>query len=678
MQNTLDSAAEYLYVELSQKDFVEGTYRIVHPGTYILIEDIVFDFNAPPTELQQDEDWSPNEFIDGDIWWWPRKDQEDEYPGASTYFNPYTLGFFAGISVETSDVVIDLNGFSLRMSDAFYLQQRFFSLIELANRPFAPGKGAANWGWIEKYASNVLIQNGDLGLSSHHCVHGNFLNNVIVRNVTMSQFDVAGFGCGQCVKVTLLHLDVGPQHQSIPVLGRYTHARAALPRLQHLAENYGEWVVPFWDRSPTISSLVERLIAQMDMTYDYVINGNEIGEDDADYTEWLEAKKLFINEAGYQDASASYGIVFAGGAAVSAIGTRIENEGDITISNVVVHGLRSHVMEKYKVYGASTTVTMRGFFRDTFDWEAMTDQFDDLSSAKYIGNAWEDIMMATVLNDDISADWSFLYTTQIEDYVKEWVMSGDGSENGADLERWLDVHCGTDIQVHSVKGAIGVRVDGADNLQVDNLRIFDILSTTELGSMRCGEYDAPMIAGEEVYIQPGFNGHRVHGLTTVYTNGVLKDVEIENVRSNYGNAYGLRVFDGCDIELQGDVHVSDIFAGIAFDSNEMDMRFMLSSLTNPLPRACGVYLYSDADNVHFAEEGEVSVSSMNVVGYRECEEVVIRSDDDNAVFTSAVIGECVDCVIKDFVVVGDEDVGEKREEMKMSKMHLFLFILVLF
>ncbi len=141
--------------------------------------------------------------------------------------------------------------------------------------------------------------------------------------------------------------------------------------------------MPFWDRSPTISSLVDRLILQMDLTFDYALNGVEVGPDDEVYDEWLAARALFVNEAGYQDASASYGVVFAGGAAVSAIGTRIENEGDITISNVHVHGLRSHVLEKYKVYGAATTVTMRGFFRDTFDWEAMTDDFSDLKTAKF-------------------------------------------------------------------------------------------------------------------------------------------------------------------------------------------------------------------------------------------------------------------------------------------------------
>ena len=44
--------------------------------------------------------------------------------------------------------------------------------------------------------------------------------------------------------------------------------------------------------------------------------------------------------------------------------------------------------------------------------------------------------------------------------------------------------------------------------------------------MRCGKYDAPKISGEEVYIQPGFNGHRAHGLTTVYTSAIIKDATI--------------------------------------------------------------------------------------------------------------------------------------------------------
>merc|ERR1712048_1556415 len=100
------------------------------------------------------------------------------------------------------------------------------------------------------------------------------------------------------------------------------------------------------------------------------------------------------------------------------------------------------------------------------------------------------------------------------------------------------------------------------------------------------------------------------------------------------------------------VSAENIIAGKAFaraqdSGNDIDMRFMITSSTNPLPRACGVYLYSDADNVHF-NESATHITSANVVGYRECEELVVKEDQNNAVFTSAVIGECIDCIIKEY------------------------------
>ncbi len=67
-----------------------------------------------------------------------------------------------------SGILVDLNVYLIRMNGKFYLQQRFFSLIELAHGPFAPGKVAVN----------VIAINGMLGLTSHHCIHGNYLNNI--------------------------------------------------------------------------------------------------------------------------------------------------------------------------------------------------------------------------------------------------------------------------------------------------------------------------------------------------------------------------------------------------------------------------------------------------------------------------------------------------------------------
>ena len=105
---------------LSQNDFSEGTFRITKSGTYIITEDIEFDFN-------KDDDY------------WPRADQADDYPGAASYRDPYFMGFFAGITVEADYVTIDLNGHELKQSTTFHYQQRWFAIIELGSQQFLPG-----------------------------------------------------------------------------------------------------------------------------------------------------------------------------------------------------------------------------------------------------------------------------------------------------------------------------------------------------------------------------------------------------------------------------------------------------------------------------------------------------------------------------------------------------------
>ena len=331
-------------VYLSQTDFISGTYRISERGEYILTEDIVIAFNEPSDEIQSDSDFSPNAYDIDDLYWYPRRDQDTEYPGLYSYHSKFTLGFFAGISIECDDVIINLNGYSLAMQQTFYFQQRFFSLIEFGNQPFISGQGPANWGADAVFANNVIIKDGVLGLSSHHSLHGNQNDNVLVSNVRMTQFDVAGFGCNACTNVVVEDCIIGPQNTNIPVLGRYTHARAFLPRIRDLVDHIGDQYMTFSGREPQlISDLADRMIFQMDMMYHHFINGKEYeGE------EWEAAKKLFFNPSGWMDGGSSYGMVFNGdGAAVIGIGCRIDGTSNISINNVEIYGIYTQVCTLY-------------------------------------------------------------------------------------------------------------------------------------------------------------------------------------------------------------------------------------------------------------------------------------------------------------------------------------------
>ncbi len=161
-------------------------------GIYILTENIILNFNAPTEDEKLNEYFSPNSY--DNLYWIPLQDgtHDDKYMGASTWNGPYQLGFFSGITIETSNVIIDLNGFEISMSNEFYLQQRFFSIIELAAKNFVSGQGPVDFGPYLKPANNVIIKNGIIGLTTHHGIHSNDAKNIELLNLKIYNFDVAG------------------------------------------------------------------------------------------------------------------------------------------------------------------------------------------------------------------------------------------------------------------------------------------------------------------------------------------------------------------------------------------------------------------------------------------------------------------------------------------------------
>eukprot|EP01084_Bolivina_argentea_P246849 413030_1 len=78
----LDFPNDLEQIYLSQQDIMDGTYRITKSGYYILTEDIIFNFNPPPSStMSNHDDWSPNSYDNYDPYWYTRHDQQDIYPG---------------------------------------------------------------------------------------------------------------------------------------------------------------------------------------------------------------------------------------------------------------------------------------------------------------------------------------------------------------------------------------------------------------------------------------------------------------------------------------------------------------------------------------------------------------------------------------------------------------------
>jgi len=135
-------------VYLKNSDFTAGTVRITVPGVYVLNEDIIFEPNPG-----------------NDCFATPAQMASGLYPCGAA--GSYHLGFFAAITIETANVILDLNGHTIKQSPRHNLEQRFYANIELANSPFIPTQGPFDFSDTSNYkpGSRVLIMNGTLGTS---------------------------------------------------------------------------------------------------------------------------------------------------------------------------------------------------------------------------------------------------------------------------------------------------------------------------------------------------------------------------------------------------------------------------------------------------------------------------------------------------------------------------------
>merc|ERR1719295_209743 len=604
-------------IYLSNDDFVYGTYRITSPGIYILTEDIELEFNAPSEAERESDTFSPNNY--DSFHWMPRTDgsQDTHYMGASTWNGPYQLGFFTAVTVETSNVVIDLNGFEIGMSRAFYLQQRFFSIFELAAKNFVAGQGPVDFGPYLRAAQNVVIKNGVIGRTSHHGIHGNDAQDVTLEDLKIYHFDVAGIQLNGFDTVTITNCDIGPSSSDIPVTGRYLHARTLLRRFAHLVDHHGDEELMFYGReSATVRDYVDELILQMDMVYHHVIDGVDY-ENDPD---WERASDLFMNpnENGYGDGGVVYGILLnSRGGAVMGFGNAPSKSTRAVLDNVFIHDLAIAPLEKLKFKTNSLGGATRGPVADVFDVMKAADQFDDISTAKYVGTAYSNVQ---IVLSQFERSWFVLDHTCFDDGIVGWAL--DGVSFG-DFGGFYG-GCNTDIQLHINKGVIGLRLDNLVDFNVSNIRIESLINTGGLGVENeiCGAYTQGN-AHQDPMITAGYTGTEGYGITiTQSVEGRISNVSIRDVETHHGTANGIALFKDSSVNFDG-VIVDGITAGSRL--NVEQLRPEMNYLPNKVPIACSIF-----DN-EYGTEWTLSngVTATNIQGFLICE-------------GDAMIGECDD------------------------------------
>ena len=556
--------------ELYQSDFLYGTYRIIKSGTYILMEDIELDFNSGDLE-------NPNSNSDDS--WWPNIEQSSEYPGAYSTRDEYFMGFFAGITIEADDVILDLNGFEIAMSKPFYYQQRFFAIIALKSVVFNLNQGPGIFGTDPKYATNTIIKNGKIGLSSHHGIHGQGNENILIENVHVYNFETHGIQFSAFNNIKLKNVEIGPSSNIAYLTGEYGYARFTLQRLERIKNDPNKYIkenvfpFSFANRDKIINDIqdiIDPLRESMDIAFKYVINGLPDNYKIDDKT-----KRLFINEEGIPYGAVMYGLFlnlyFAN---VFQIHPSLKHSINAEIENVKIHDL-IHKTREYLRLDEFSITPYSNPYNAALDAKSILGQ--DIVNLGYDNIPWDhvsyigDVLIdAHITMDLCTNDWGEKGLMVIGQTFSNWAL-GKHKWDPTDPNLHPFLGCNGDRMTHSAKGTMGIRIDGVENIKFNNLNIYNLYEKSPIGLTLCSEYwDGNMenFFGTGHFLQNtpylyGYTGNMVHGIFSDFTDfSISGDSSIYDLYSNTGLVYGIGAYTNTQIDIYDKFTISKLHSGI--------------------------------------------------------------------------------------------------------------------
>jgi len=577
---------------LSQDDFEHGTYRITNPGIYKLTQDIVFD-------PESDNDYIPQ--------------QDYSTP-------PYILGFFAAITIECKDVVIDLDGHIIKQSLGHNIQQRFYAHIELCSAPFMPGQGPGNFGSTIRCAKRCVIMNGTLGRSSHHGIHGNTPEMVLIQDLKINTFEVAGIAINGCDSLRIERCKIGPVNMKVPVLGTYSAARFAVQfakKLPLLKLNY--------DEQKLLAELTTNLENRTREMFNSIIANYDTGNWDKD--------PIFYNKFSIPDGN-MYGIlIHPPGVAINELVSKdvmnpfvveeTDSEGDNTEGKKIV---QKELKRPYDIIVHSVYITEIVGRVDEIPGLSLEDgklvqldvsgsvyqidnQYFITTNGKYIPN---DLTKLQLYLAELSIKYNFhLGKNSINSHLIDWSKSNKSIKEfffypGSKYKYKLD----GDDMFHINKGIFGIRADGIRKLRIYNSKIKNIENIGRLGNtVLGGEYklshDAQRI--------PGYHGADTTGINLSYSDDVkMCRLVIKSIKSSNGESRGVRLINDCSSVEMKLMNINTIYAGNLINGKYTGEDYYGVSVDyshkypNLLPNAVGI---KESDHV---KDFKIYLSSINI------------------------------------------------------------------
>ena len=512
----------YAMINLRQKHFSDGTLQIRVPGVYVLREDITFHpnplHNFMPTLEQMESGRYPSMREGG----------------------AYHLGFFAAITIETEDVILDLNGYTIKQSKQHKLIQRFYANIELANSPFILNQGPGSFTTKSSYkaANSVMIMNGTLGSSSHHGIHGNQMTNVIIKDLKIEDFEVAGIALNGAINAILMDIDIMNTTRDVPILSSFSQGVFALPLLRRIESADSSYRLG----DKPIGDIIHELDSMIEQTKGAVLSSNNM----------IPIPELFRNDkpmSGYD--GNVYGIVLnVNGVVINDfLQTRPDNaigNKDICLYNISIKNLLSRPVEIIALskaaekdlppgglaYGGKRQVGPAG---DVLDILKITGD-----NQQYKPNALADAQL--IIGKYANETGNKMGTVNILSEMISWAETGTPTLHHI-LNGPLDLYYvkNGDSMGHVMKGSIGLFISGGLDIKANRIMIDEVVNKGEL-------IDLPEKTGN---INAPYQGATSSGILITGSQRVdVMNASVSNIISEYSQQYRVRmVGDNSDISF---------------------------------------------------------------------------------------------------------------------------------
>lgn len=505
--------------ELYNSDFANGPVYLTNPGVYKLMEDIEFNPFQNFTDIF---------------------DSLASYPEADHHF---VLGYFAAIIVNGKDIEIDLNGYTLRQSVLHNLQQRFFALIELADRPFLPGQGPANFGSTITSCSNITIHNGTLGFSSHYGIHGNNMGNVVIKNLVIYNHEVAGISLNGGNNIMINNVEIRHNYQHIKVTALFSNAIFTIKKLMLLQRKNAYASVVVDGQTIQIDSIINRLVTSVKDAYIDIVTNQPIGTTNPESKIYDNSVNDFLLDGN------CYGIALNSvGLLVNEYKQDYESKNvNITLNNIVITDIKSKPKEQLAI--TETKLENLGLNPQTMG-EMNKGAFGDLplyfscvdSNGKFTHEN-NPLILGQILGG-----------VKISDSILEWISTGS-SDFFTRLENFTVLN-NLDIMAHVLKGSIGLFISSGNTITCKNVTIKNIYN-----------YSPP---GHEKYVERNHDyiGSRTCGITVASSKNInLNDITIDNIYSECGEVYGILHYGKCSSINKYNCNIHSLITNIDYTLN---------------------------------------------------------------------------------------------------------------